>query len=120
MKHGESTDRYHAAVKQRFVQWVIDTCTRPQDQAWLDYAHEIGLRHTPEKREHDGRGPRPSRVPLRFVLAFAWPVITGVRSYLQSAGTAPPDVDAMQAAWAKSVLIQVTLWSRPFVHDGWW
>ena len=116
---GEATDKYRAAVKKRFVQWVTDTCTRPQDQAWLDYAHEIGLRHTPKKKNTTD-GARPPVVPLRYVLAFAWPVITGVRSYLQSAGTAPREADAMQAAWAKSVLIQITLWSRPFVHDDWW
>jgi len=117
---GEATDKYRAAVKQRFVQWVIDTCTRPQDQAWLDYAQEIGLRHTPKKKNTTDAAHAPSMVPLRYVLAFALPVMTGVRSYLQAAVTAPQEVDAMQAAWAKSVLIQITLWSRPFVHDGWW
>jgi hypothetical protein len=117
---GEGTDKYRAAVKKRFVQWVIDTCTRPQDQAWLDYAHEIGLRHTPKKKNTTDGADAPPLVPLRYVLAFAWPVMTGVRSYLQAAGTAPREADAMQAAWAKSVLIQITLWSRPFVHDDWW
>src|ERR1700692_2625329 len=34
---GQPDDRYKTAVKPRFVQWVIDTCTRPYDQAWLDY-----------------------------------------------------------------------------------
>ena len=117
---GEAADKYRAAVRKRFVQWVIDTCTRPQDQAWLDYAHEIGLRHTPQKKNTTDGAHAPSMVPLRYVLAFAWPVIAGVRSYLQAAGTAPQDAAAMQAAWAKSVLIQITLWSRPFVHDSWW
>jgi hypothetical protein len=32
-------------VKRRFVQWVIDTCARPRDAAWLNYQEEIGLRH---------------------------------------------------------------------------
>jgi len=117
---GEAADKYRAAVRKRFVQWVIDTCTRRQDQAWLDYAHEIGLRHTPPKKNTTDGAHAPSMVPLRYVLAFAWPVIAGVRSYLQAAGTAPQDAAAMQAAWAKSVLIQITLWSRPFVHDSWW
>jgi len=117
---GEAADKYRAAVRKRFVQWVIDTCTRRQDQAWLDYAHEIGLRHTPQKKNTTDGAHAPSMVPLRYVLAFACPVIAGVRSYLQAAGTAPQDAAAMQGAWAKSVLIQITLWSRPFVHEGWW
>jgi Protoglobin len=52
---GQPDDRYKAAVKPRFVQWVIDTCTRPYDQAWLDYEAEIGLRHTPEKKNATDR-----------------------------------------------------------------
>jgi hypothetical protein len=47
---GEPDDEYNAAVKKRFVQWVVDVATRPHDQAWLDYQEEIGLRHTPAKR----------------------------------------------------------------------
>jgi hypothetical protein len=30
-----------AAVKPRFVRWVIDLLNRPFDQAWLDYQWEI-------------------------------------------------------------------------------
>jgi len=36
---------YLGAVRQRFKQWILDTCNREYDQAWLDYQHEIGLRH---------------------------------------------------------------------------
>src|ERR1041384_2856404 len=47
---GKPDDEYKAKVKKRFVQWVLDACFRPHDQAWLDYQEEIGLRHTPEKK----------------------------------------------------------------------
>ncbi len=47
---GKPDDEYKAAVKRRFVRWVIDVATRPHDRAWLDYQEEIGLRHTPEKK----------------------------------------------------------------------
>ncbi|TCO95499.1 protoglobin [Chthoniobacter flavus] len=50
---GKPDDRYKAAVKRRFVQWVVDLCTRPFDQAWLDYQEEIALRHLPEKKKPD-------------------------------------------------------------------
>jgi hypothetical protein len=49
---GKPDDDYKAKVKKRFVQWVVDACSRPHDQAWLDYQEEIGLRHTPEKKNH--------------------------------------------------------------------
>src|SRR5271156_6120893 len=47
--NGKQDEQYKAAVKRRFVQWVIDVVTRPHDRAWLDYQEEIGLRHTPDK-----------------------------------------------------------------------
>jgi hypothetical protein len=34
---GKPDDEYKAKVKKRFVQWVLDVCFRPHDQAWLDY-----------------------------------------------------------------------------------
>jgi hypothetical protein len=64
---GKPDDHYKAAVKSRFVQWVVDVATRPHDQAWLDYQEEIGLRHTPEKKNRaDGRHT-PPLVPLRYL-----------------------------------------------------
>jgi len=32
---------YLGAVRQRFKQWILDTCNREYDQAWLDYQHEM-------------------------------------------------------------------------------
>jgi hypothetical protein len=70
---GKPDDAYKAAVKKRFVQWVIDTCTRPRDQAWLDYQEEIGLRHTPAKKNATERAQTPELVPLRYLIAFTAP-----------------------------------------------
>src|ERR1700754_1974441 len=47
---GAPDDEYKARVKRRFVQWVIDVALRPHDRDWLNYQHEIGLRHTPAKK----------------------------------------------------------------------
>ena len=43
---------------------------------------------------------------------------TTLRPFLEADGHSPEDVDRMQAAWVKSVLLQTILWSRPYVHDG--
>lgn len=40
---GNALSDYLAAVRKRFGQWILDTCNRPYDQAWLDYQQEIGL-----------------------------------------------------------------------------
>jgi Protoglobin len=113
-------EAYKAAVKRRFVQWVIDLCMRPRDQAWLEHQEEIGLRHTPAKKNRTDGRQTPDVVPLRFVLVFAGPVIDGAREFLTRKGHASVDVERMHAAWRKSVLLTLTLWSRPYVRDGLW
>jgi hypothetical protein len=64
--NGRPDDAYKAAVKKRFVQWVGDVAIRPHDQAWLDYQEEIGLRHTPDKKNKTDSRHTPPLVPLRF------------------------------------------------------
>jgi hypothetical protein len=117
---GKPDEHYKAAVKKRFVRWVVDLVTRPFDQAWLDYQHEIGLRHVPEKKNTTDHTQTPAVVPLRFLLAFIAPVTQAVRPLLQKSGFGAEDVDEIHAAWTKAVILSVTLWSAPYVKDGLW
>ena len=113
-------DAYKAAVKPRFVRWVVDLCTRPFDQKWLDYQHEIGLRHTPAKKNAtDGRST-PPLVPLRYLLAFAVPVLLSVRAHLRNAAASPKEAERMETAWTKAVMLSVALWSEPYAREGLW
>jgi Protoglobin len=116
---GKPDEEYKAAVKGRFVRWVIDVATRPHDQAWLDYQEEIGLRHTPEKKNRTDTRHTPALVPLRYLLAFV-PVVTPVRQFFASAIPDHAQLDAIERAWTKAVHLHVTLWARPFVRDGLW
>lgn len=117
---GKPDDHYRAAVKRRFVQWVTDACTRPHDQAWLDYQEEIGLRHTPAKKNATDGTQTPDRVPLRYLVSFVAPMALSVRSFLEERGLSAADIDAICQAWTKAVLLHVTLWSRLYVRDGLW
>jgi len=68
---GSETGRaLQSSIKKRFVRWITDTVTRPFDQDWLDYQYEIGLRHSPEKKNATDQAQRPSVVSLRLLLAF--------------------------------------------------
>jgi Protoglobin len=52
---GEPNAGYLERVRERFKRWILDTCRRPYDQQWLDYQHEIALRHTrAKKNQTDG------------------------------------------------------------------
>jgi hypothetical protein len=117
---GTPDERYKAAVKPRFVQWVIDVCTRPYDQAWLDYQEEIGLRHTPTKKNATDRVSAPPLVPLRYLVAFTAVVVTTARDFLAKSDRSPEDVELMHAAWTKAVLLTLALWVRPYTRDELW
>jgi hypothetical protein len=117
---GKPNEAYKAAVKKRFVQWVADLCRRERNQAWLDYQEEIGLRHTPAKKNKTEGAHSPDVVPLRYLWAFAGPVISGAREFLRDKGHSAAEVERMHQAWTKSVLLTLALWARPYVRDGLW
>jgi Protoglobin len=117
---GQPDEAYKAAVKRRFVRWVIDTCTRPRDQAWLNYQEEIGLRHTPAKKNKTEDAHTPELVPLRYLLTFAAPTILGVKPFLTRGGHDAAAVERMQRAWTKTILLHIALWTRPYTRDALW
>ena len=116
---GHSDERYKAAVKRRFVQWVVDLCTRPYDQAWLDYQEEIGVRHTPDKKNVTDDADTPPVVPLRYMVSFV-PVVLAIKQFLAGKGHSPEEVERMHAAWTKAVLLSIALWCRPYVKEKLW
>ncbi len=117
---GKPDDEYKAKVKERFVQWVLDECFRPHDQAWLDYQEEIGLRHTPEKKNQTDGARTPSLVPLRYLIAFGVVVATTTGTFFVNAKVRDEELRKLEAAWAKAVQLHITLWSRPYVKEGLW
>jgi len=117
---GSPNPAYAEASKPRFVRWVIDACTRPYDQAWLDYQQEIGLRHTRAKKNVTDHVESADYIPLRYLLAFTAVVLVTARDYLSNKGHTVADVERMHAAWTKSVLLHVTVWTRPYVAAENW
>jgi Protoglobin len=116
---GEPIDAYLTRVRARFGQWIRDLCERRWDRAWLDYQEEIALRHTPAKKNQTDAVDAPDRVPLRYVVAFVYPITATVREFLAKKGHSDEEVDAMHQAWFKAVTLTVVLWSRPYAGDGW-
>lgn len=117
---GRPNPAYSAASRPRFVQWVRDVFERPFDQAWLDYQHEIGLRHTQAKKNQTDGAEAPPHIPLRYVLAFTAVVITSTKPFLAIEAVAPDDVERMYDAWCKAVMLHVALWSEPYVPLSEW
>ena len=115
---GAPDGKYLAAVRQRFGQWIIDTCTRDYDQAWLDYQNEIAHRHYRTKKNQTDAVDAAAIVPLRYLIAFIYPITATMKSFLAKKGHTAEQVEQMHQAWFKSVTLQVVLWSGPYAADA--
>jgi hypothetical protein len=115
---GQPDSAYLTAVRRRFGQWILDTAAANYDQAWLDYQHEIGLRHHRSKKNLTDGTKAAAIVPFRYLVGLTYPVVATLRPFLEARGHSASEVEAMQQAWLKSVLLQVILWARPYVRDG--
>jgi Protoglobin len=118
-RDAEPDARYLERVRERFKQWVLDTCRRPYDQEWLDYQQEIALRHTrARKNRTDGAEETPEHIPLRYVVAFIYPITATIKQFLAKGGHSAEEVEKMHDAWFKSVTMQVALWAQPYTREG--
>lgn len=117
---GKPDEDYKARVKERFEQWVIDVCRRSFDQEWLNYQHEISLRHTHLKKNKTDEAQTPPQIPLRYLIAFTAVVNDTIKPFLANKGNSVEEVEAMHRAWCKAVLSTITLWSRAYVAESDW
>jgi hypothetical protein len=115
---GQPNQEYLAAVRRRFGRWILDTARAEFNQAWLDYQHEIGLRHTRRGKNRTDDVQAADHIHLRYVLALLVPITTTLKPFLAERGATAEEVEAMHLGWVKAVLLQVILWSYPYVRDG--
>jgi hypothetical protein len=115
---GQPNQVYLAAVRRRFGRWILDTARAEFDQAWLDYQHEIGVRHTRRGKNQTDGVQAADQIPLRYVLALLIPITSTLKPFLAEGGGSPDEVEALYQAWVKAVLLQVILWSQPYVREG--
>ncbi len=116
---GQPSGPYLDAVRARFGQWIRDLCSRPWDAQWLAYQHEIARRHTDTMGRTDQVTSDQSHIPLRYLIAFIWPITATVRGFLAAKGHDEAEVDAMHTAWFKAVTLTVALWAQPYRPDWW-
>ncbi len=117
-KDGRPNMDYLGAVRARFGQWILDLCNRPYDQDWLNYQHEIGLRHhSAKKNKTDGVDTAPI-IHARYLVAFIYPITATIKGFLGNKGHSAAEVDAMHNAWFKAVTLTALLWCRPYFRDN--
>ncbi len=115
---GSPNPEYGAASKPRFDRFIIDACTRPLDQDWLNYQQEIGLRHTRAKKNATDHADSLDHIPMRYLLAFTAVVIATAREYLAAGGARPRRSTTCTPPSPKAVMLHVTVWTRPYVDDA--
>jgi Protoglobin. len=115
---GQPIPEYLAAVRKRFGQWILDTCFRKFDREWLDYQYEIGLRHHRTKKNKTDRVNSVEHIPLRYMVAFIYPITATIKNFLAKGGASAEEVDKMYNAWFKAVVLSVALWSMPYAKEG--
>lgn len=115
---GQPDGEYLAAVRKRFGQWILDTATANYDQQWLDYQYEIGRRHHRTAKNKTDGVSSVDNISYRYLPAFIYPITATLKPFLAKQGHSAEEVEQMHQAWVKSVILQVTLWSQPYVKEG--
>lgn len=116
---GDPIPEYLTRVRSRFGQWILDTCNRAFDEQWLAYQHEIALRHTDIKKNQVDHAASVPEIPLRYLIAFIYPITATMRQFLANGGHSDSQVDAMHQAWFKAVTLQIALWAQPYTPSSW-
>ena len=106
---------YLQAVRKRFGQWILDTADAQFDANWLAYQHEIGLRHHRTKKNSVDGAKAIGHIHFRYLAALTIPITETLRPFLEKGDHSVDEVNKMQTAWRKAVLLQVILWSNPYI-----
>jgi hypothetical protein len=115
---GKPISEYLASVRKRFGQWILDTASAEYDQDWLNYQYEIGLRHHRTKKNKTDNVKAAEHVPFRDLFLLIFPITFTLKPFLAKKGHSAEEVEKMHLAWIKSCLLQVTIWSYPYVKEG--
>lgn len=111
---GEPLPNYLEASNLRFERWIEDTCLRPYDQVWLDYQHEIALRHISLGKNQTDSVESTPYVPLHDAVAFVAVMNKTIKPYLAAQGHSEEQIEAMHTAWCASLQLQMALWLRSY------
>jgi hypothetical protein len=117
-KNSVPDTNYLAAVRARFGAWILDLCTRPFDQDWLNYQHEIALRHHSTKKNQTDNAQAAPIIHFRYLIAFIVPLTATIKPFLAKKGHSAEDVEAMHGAWFKALTLTALLWSHPYINDN--
>lgn len=117
-KDGQPNMEYLTLVRSRFGQWIMDLCTKPYDQSWLNYQYEIAKRHHSTKKNKTDNVDTVPIIHYRYMTAFIYPITATIKGFLGKKGHSQSDIEGMHNAWFKAVTLTVILWTYPYINKG--
>lgn len=103
-----------ATTRHWFRRWLFETCLFPCEPPWLK---QLYAELPPNRSAQSLLALLPG---FRYLIALSFPLIATARSLLVASGLASQEIERMQAALLKAILLQVTLLSKLYVRDGLW
>ncbi len=103
-------------ARQRFRRWLFETCTLPRDPPWLRQLHA----RPPAPEASANRASAETLPHFRYLIALVYPVVATVRPFLAAGGRSDKEVERMQYALLKSILLQVALLAKLYIETGDW
>lgn len=101
-------------TRQLFRRWLSETCLSPREPPWLKRLYaELPL--APAAQSFLARLPG-----FRYLIALSFPLVAAARVPLAAGGLAAHDIERMQTALLKAILLQVALLSKLYVREGSW
>jgi hypothetical protein len=103
-----------ATVRRLFREWLSETCLSPHEPSRLK---RLYAELPPDRSAQSLLALLPS---YRYLIALSFPLVATARTLLVASGLAPPEIERLQSALLKAILLQVTLLSKLYVREGLW
>ncbi|MFZ1643564.1 MAG: hypothetical protein WAV07_19465 [Candidatus Contendobacter sp.] len=103
-----------ATTRQLFRRWLFETCLSPHEPSWLK---QLYAELPPDRSAQSFLTRLPG---FRYLIALSFPLVATARVLLVASGLATQEVERMQTALLKAILLQVALLSKLYLREGSW
>ena len=113
---GDGSESGSETIRRHFQRWLSETCNLPKDPPWLRQLYS-----KPPAQDAPANGESAETLPqFRYLIALVYPVVATVRPFLAAAGCSAVEVEKMQYALLKAILLQVALLAKLYLETGNW
>jgi hypothetical protein len=93
---------------------------RPPSKRWIVNVQGVGPSARVGKANVAGHADSLDHIPMRYLLAFTAVMIATAHEYLSGKGDSPGQAGRMHAAFTQSMMLHVTVWTRPYADAAGW